>query len=115
MPSQNALLYGLSLLSCLLTLAASGDDFCLLRLIFPATLAQAEPLPLDDPNADFLASTDSWAADAARADIGRGKSLPGFCPWIAYSIQTTRFQRFAVVLAGRLHISHTEPDTPRRC
>jgi hypothetical protein len=47
---------GITLFACMLTLAASGDDFCFVRLVFiPETLDTAE-LPLDDPNSDFLQS-----------------------------------------------------------
>ena len=60
----------LSLVSCLLTLAASGDDVCFVRLIFvPETLGSVE-CPLDDPNTDFLELRESsnrqlpgWDAD----------------------------------------------------
>jgi hypothetical protein len=45
----------LVLLACLLTFAASGDDFCFPRLICPATTAASGALPLDDPNTDFVA------------------------------------------------------------
>jgi hypothetical protein len=40
--------------SCLLTLAASGDDVCVVRLVFvPESVGEIE-FPLDDPNTDFL-------------------------------------------------------------
>ncbi len=44
-------------LTCALTLAASGDDFCLPRLLASSSLATSGDLPLDDPNTDFLAPT----------------------------------------------------------
>ncbi len=44
-------------LVCGLTLAASGDDACLLRVLVPSLPDQS--LSLDDPNADFTASSDS--------------------------------------------------------
>jgi hypothetical protein len=34
--------------------AASGDDFCLPQLLFPAALPAAAVLPLNDPNTDFV-------------------------------------------------------------
>jgi hypothetical protein len=65
----------LTLLACLLTVAASGDDFCLPRVIFPtATTAQ---LPLDDPNTDFLTATDSCAAFRSALDGGGDTVLAG--------------------------------------
>lgn len=45
------------LLVCGLTLAASGDDGCLLHLLAPSSSTNA--LPLDDPNTDFTVSTGS--------------------------------------------------------
>jgi hypothetical protein len=51
----------LSLLTCLLTLAGSGDDLNLARLALPSAFADAPPgsLPLDDDNTDFSEPTDS--------------------------------------------------------
>jgi hypothetical protein len=50
------------LFACLLTIIASGDDFNLMRVAFPATLAGAPTggLPLDDPNTDFVRSEEAW-------------------------------------------------------
>jgi hypothetical protein len=85
----------LALLTCLLAVAGSGDDFSLLRLVAPCNLAEAEDLPLDDPNTDFVQVTDSWAAQksvkrsggaggqrgsgpaAASATPGIGPAFPG--------------------------------------
>ena len=50
------------LLSCHLTLVASGDDFCLLRVIFPSLFATVRALPLDDPKTDFLEAAGPLAA-----------------------------------------------------
>jgi hypothetical protein len=58
----------LVLLACLLTLAASGDDFCFPRLVCPATTAPSGVLPLDDPSTDFV-------APAARQARGRARGL----------------------------------------
>jgi hypothetical protein len=69
--------HSLVLLSCLLTVAASGDDFCLVRLAFPAPLAGTPALPLDDPNTDFVAATDSSAGDLAAKGARGG---PGASP-----------------------------------
>jgi hypothetical protein len=49
--------YAVISLVCGLTLAASGDDVCLLRIVVPSLPAKA--ISLDDPNADFTISTDS--------------------------------------------------------
>jgi hypothetical protein len=52
----------LSLVATLLTLSASGDDFCLARFAFPLEVPW-EVLPLDDPNSDFLSARKSAAVD----------------------------------------------------
>src|SRR5262245_57980470 len=49
----------LPLLACLLIAAASGDDLCLVHLVFPATDHGSDELPPEDPNADFVAVSDS--------------------------------------------------------
>jgi hypothetical protein len=54
MPPRVGLFRALPLLCCLLTASASGDDFCLPRLIFGAAQPGSARLPLDDPNSDFL-------------------------------------------------------------
>ena len=81
-----------SLLSCLLVLAASGDDICMVRVVFPSALAGSGPLPLDDPNTDFVEVT--GIGDAASFSGPRGKRrlaglgatalrLPSAAPFIA--------------------------------
>jgi hypothetical protein len=71
----------LSLLSSLLTLGASGDDFCLARLALPALFAAADVLPLDDPNTDGLLPT---ASPAPRHPEGWGDPCrAGSCPPLA--------------------------------
>jgi hypothetical protein len=54
---------------CLLTVLASGDDFSLPRVMFPSAFSASTALPLDDPNLDYLAASDSVAVrqSAARA------------------------------------------------
>ena len=59
----------ISVLSCLLTMLASGDDFCFARLVFLPTEAPAEPLPLDDPNMDFVQSSDSGGKGRAEQQV----------------------------------------------
>lgn len=64
----------LAVLSCLLTLAASGDDFCLPRLVITFVPGPSGPLPLDDPNSDFVETTDSSLAAELSREGGR---IPG--------------------------------------
>ncbi len=52
-PWRGAILW----LVCGLTLAASGDDVCLLRIVAPSL--PAKTVSLDDPNADFTSSADT--------------------------------------------------------
>jgi len=112
MPSRKVLLYGLTLLSCPLALAASGDDFCLWRLICPALLAQAGSLPLGDPNTDFL-GVDNPAAAGALMCTRYDTTLPVFCVRILSPYQTCRVARCTRPFAP--HPQDTEPDTPLRC
>jgi hypothetical protein len=66
----------LSLLSILLTVSASGDDFYIVRIAFPLK-APTPTLLLDDPNTDFLSakkpvrlggSQDDYSASACLVD-----------------------------------------------
>jgi hypothetical protein len=68
------------LLSCLLTLAASGDDFCFARAVFSCARTAASMLPLDDPNTDFVEQTDSWSDRAAHDEGGADRVAPGAAP-----------------------------------
>jgi hypothetical protein len=45
-------------LVCGLTVVASGDDVCLLRIVVPSLPASEVPLSLDDPNTDFTVTSD---------------------------------------------------------
>lgn len=111
MPAYSRLVGPLCLLACLLTAAASGDDFCLLRLLCPATAAAADPLPLDDPNTDFLSAAKSGAGH--RSDGGAGgdgspaDSGPAFPPLLAA-------RRFAPPAAG-WRLPRAGSNVPLRC
>ncbi len=56
----------LPLVACVLICVASGDDFCLPRLLLPATPAAESELPLDDPNTDFVEANDLSSARHGR-------------------------------------------------
>jgi hypothetical protein len=73
MPTPSRL-RAVALLGCLLTVVASGDDFCLVRVVFPAACAGSLILPLDDPNTDFLEPADSPVGDLLAKDSCRGPS-----------------------------------------
>jgi hypothetical protein len=64
--------HGLALLACLLTVVASGDDICFVRLA--VSPPASDVLPLDDPNCDFVESAGLSAAHqvlrSAREDRG---------------------------------------------
>ena len=44
-------------LVCCLTLAASGDDVCIVRIALPSLFVGEPPSSLDDPNTDFVISS----------------------------------------------------------
>ena len=73
MLSHSRHLWFLSLLATLLTLSASGDDFYLVRVVFPLESLPQQVL-LDDPNSDFLSARKSLAV----AD-GGDKYTPSTC------------------------------------
>jgi hypothetical protein len=59
---------GLHLWACLLVLAASGDDFNLLRVALPSAFTSSEAeLPLDDPNTDFAVQAHSRDTQCCQA------------------------------------------------
>jgi hypothetical protein len=102
----------LILLSCLLTLAASGDDCCLLRIVFPGTFATAETLPLDDPNTDFVQASGTATAHGCAPD--RDASQPA--PWPDFTGVFPGIPPLEVA-----HLSSPDPiilvlgNTPLRC
>jgi hypothetical protein len=80
MPPRFGLLRALPLLCCLLTAGASGDDFCLPRLIFGTALSGPVRLPLDDPNFDFLAPAVGQAASSDGGAAFDTAAAPGGVP-----------------------------------
>jgi hypothetical protein len=62
MPRPHDFRSGLLLLACVLTLAASADDFCLPRLVLLGIPADTGSTPDDDPNSDFTRVTRSVSA-----------------------------------------------------
>jgi hypothetical protein len=110
--SSRKALCALSLLSCALTLGASGDDFSFVRLALPAADAVADSLPEDDPNSDFAASADAGAGrrtyDSPGDDRGRagtGRAAP------------TSSNHSAPLHASPPggHLPRNELNTPLRC
>jgi hypothetical protein len=79
-PSRLGPLRTSAVLVCLLTLAASGDDFCLVRAVFPAAPTRSSILPLDDPNTDFVEQADSWSDGASRDEGGVDRLAPATAP-----------------------------------
>jgi hypothetical protein len=113
MALRSALSRALTLVACALTLAASGDDFNVVRVAFPAALPASE-FPDDDPNTDFVRVTDCHsdrptleAAHRVNDLIAPGLALvppPTACPG----------GPLFLLLAGHRHFP---PDalTPLRC
>src|SRR5262249_30385131 len=59
--------------TCWLTMLAGGDDFNLARVVLPLSAPVSEsPLPLDDPNTDFIRSSES----PSPTTIHQGSSAP---------------------------------------
>jgi hypothetical protein len=104
-PTHCKLLNALCLVACLLTGAASGDDFCFARLLFDVPFVAADPLPLDDPNTDFVAQ--------AKSIDGGG---PALCPPPA--VRPTRASQslpLDVAHADGPHVPPPESNTPLLC
>jgi hypothetical protein len=105
----------LSLLSSLLTFAASGDDFCLPRLILPLTSAAPGALPLDDPNTDFITPTDPAAARQAPGVTCRDNGLVGADLVIREAIPPGQLGLLATPLLNHRHFPLTDLNPPLRC
>jgi len=114
-PSSRKLLCALSLLSCLLTLGASGDDFCLLRLAASLPVATSEPLPLDDPNTDFLASADSRGRCRTRDSVGDDSGLVGSGREAAAPLSPSHAVPQDATPGGGRHLPRTELTARLRC
>jgi len=72
-------IHSLTFLTCLLTVAASGDDFSLSGLVFGPTSFAAETLPLDDPNSDFTRTNESVFPHQVGKLRWRGVSPAALC------------------------------------
>jgi hypothetical protein len=106
----------LVLLCCLLTGAASGDDFCLPRLAFPSLSLGGERLPLDDPNEDFLEATDSELVRSLESCSHDAHGSADFGPAIPSSSMHAGSCAALIVTAAVPHRPpRTEPNTPLRC
>ena len=103
-----------SLFACLLVLAASGDDCCLMRAAFPSALASSGPLPLDDPNTDFVEVTDT--GDTVAPGISQRERRDRDLPTAALRLSSSeRFDATGRTFAGDRLTSHAERINPLRC
>jgi hypothetical protein len=106
----------LVLLGLLLTAAASGDDFCLPRLVFPSFALVGEGLPLDDPNEDFLEATDSElvrSLESCSHDRSGSTHIGPATP--SCSAHARSCLALMVTAAGTQRPPRTEPNPPLRC
>jgi hypothetical protein len=108
--------YVLVLLGFLLTAAASADDFCLPRLVFPSLSHGGEELPLDDPNEDFLEATDSELVRglATCSQGGTGSVDFGSAP-PSSSMHTGSCPALMAAAAVTQQPPRTAPNVPLRC
>jgi hypothetical protein len=82
--SHPTMVRGLHVFVCALTLAASGDDFNLPRVILAPSLPVGGSLPLDDPNTDYICSTNSRDPNHSAGHPGTGPALLLSCPAVGY-------------------------------
>jgi hypothetical protein len=108
--------YVLALLGFLLTAAASGDDLCLPRLVFPSLSLGGEALPSDDPNEDFLEATDSelvrgleTCSHAGSGSVDFGSAPP------SSSMHTGSCPALIAAAAVTQRPPHTAANVPLRC
>ena len=103
----------LALLACLLVAAASVDDFCLPRLLFPFMLPATEVLPLDDPNTDFVEARDPAPVRRAERPVPGGPD--GLC--LAAPSSTSQAGRLpgAAAFAHAPRARLPERHSPLRC
>jgi hypothetical protein len=106
----------LVLLSSLLTAAASGDDFCLSRLVAGSLPLAGEGLPLDDPNQDFLEATDSVSLRGLESRSHDGNGATDFGP---ATPSCSRHAGSCPALMATAAVTHrpprTGPNPPLRC
>lgn len=104
----------LIVLACLLTGAASADDFCLLRYMLPTDLVSNEELPLDDPNSDFVEATDSCSVSEHMGAARGGADLPDVCSG-ARQGNGSYFALGALLTSEHQHSLPIEFHVPLRC
>jgi len=110
-PSRACLLHVLTLL----TLAASGDDFCLPGLLFSPQSAASDPLPLHDPTSDFVAPTKPRVPGPSEAGSRRTFVAARPCPALIAPVVTSPSPSRDAVVVGRQHFPFTESSPPLRC
>jgi hypothetical protein len=110
MPCCAKMKHRLALLACLLTVVASGDDFCFMRLaVSPPT---PDVLPLDDPNCDFVESAGPWTAHQVRRSACEDRGMaPGPCALL----MPTNPCLPVTARAGDPHSRFSQLTPPLRC
>ena len=99
----------LSLLSTLLTLSASGDDFYVVRIALPLQVP-SETLPLDDPNTDFLS-----ARKTVRVADSHDNDSPITCSVNSCLRRAPLRTPLGFSGAGERHPHHSDLNTPLLC
>jgi len=105
----------LTLLACLLTVVASGDDFSLSRLVFSPIPSAAETLPLDDPNSDFVRPTEAVSRRQAGKPRWDGVSRAAMCTLTTSSPLAACHTPPRTGLAVTARLPRAKLNTPLRC
>jgi hypothetical protein len=113
--SSRNVLCAMSLLSCALTLGASGDDFSFLRLTLAPADAISDPLPLDDPNTDFVSSANAGAGRRNHDSFGDDRGPADTGSRAAALIPSNPSAPPPVPHADGGHLPRNELNPPLRC
>jgi hypothetical protein len=100
----------LSLLTCGLVIAASGDDFNFARLVVPSMFAGGASLPLDDPNADFDGTlNEAWGQLGCRGQANPSNAgiLPSLFCWEGHNLSES--QNVLLPCHGRFPLLELNP------
>jgi len=107
----------LSFIGGLLTLAASGDDFNVMRVLLPATFAHVPTgsLPLDDQNSDFLRPVDAAGSERTTSSRPDAPVRIGWQLWTPVPVSGASDPYLGTAHPREELASHHPSLTPLRC